>query len=233
MHRQPKSMTMDLFRKKRKERAEVSDEPQATSAADVTEVETEQSAEPESEPETAPAAEPETVPEEEPEEEPETVPEEEPETAPEEEPVITVTKTQSELKPEPEPTPSTLNPAATAYRDAMETVISKVNADGVAGEDFGSRLESGIRQLLDEMTQGSLSESTVTLLALGLDNERAVREAEARGEARGLLQGRNEAIEEHLRQRDDSDGIPHPGCGQSAASRPASIFDLAREARTN
>lgn len=221
MHRQPKSMTMDLFRKKRKERAEVSDEPQATSAADVTEVETEQSAEPESEPETAPAAEPETVPE------------EEPETAPEEEPVITVTKTQSELKPEPEPTPSTLNPAATAYRDAMETVISKVNADGVAGEDFGSRLESGIRQLLDEMTQGSLSESTVTLLALGLDNERAVREAEARGEARGLLQGRNEAIEEHLRQRDDSDGIPHPGCGQSAASRPASIFDLAREARTN
>lgn len=94
-------------------------------------------------------------------------------------------------------------------------------------------LEESLRDVLnglrDGIASGHVSEETAQLLALGLDYERAVKEADAAGEIRG----RNAAIEEKLLTRNDSDGIPHPGCGQGGASaqHSFSIFDLARNAR--
>ena len=94
-------------------------------------------------------------------------------------------------------------------------------------------LEKSLRDVLnglrDGIESGHVSEETAQLLALGLDYERAVKEADAAGEIRG----RNAAIEEKLLTRNDSDGIPHPGCGQGGASaqHSFSIFDLARNAR--
>lgn len=48
----------------------------------------------------------------------------------------------------------------------------------------------------------------------------------------GEIKGRNARIEELLSERNDSDGLPHPGGSGSATARrrPASIFDLARDA---
>lgn len=94
-------------------------------------------------------------------------------------------------------------------------------------------LEEPLRDVLNGLREGiesgHVSEETAQLLALGLDYERAVKEADAAGEIRG----RNAAIEEKLLTRNDSDGIPHPGCGQGGASaqHSFSIFDLARNAR--
>lgn len=94
-------------------------------------------------------------------------------------------------------------------------------------------LEESLRDVLDGLcdgiASGHVSEETAQLLALGLDYERAVKEADAAGEIRG----RNAAIEEKLLTRNDSDGIPHPGCGQGGtpAQHSLSIFDLARSAR--
>lgn len=94
-------------------------------------------------------------------------------------------------------------------------------------------LEESLRDVLNGLREGiesgHVSEETAQLLALGLDYERAVKEADAAGEIRG----RNAAIEEKLLTRNDSDGIPHPGCGQGGASaqHSFSIFDLARNAR--
>lgn len=94
-------------------------------------------------------------------------------------------------------------------------------------------LEESLRDVLnglrDGIASGHVSEETAQLLAMGLDYERAVKEADAAGEIRG----RNAAIEEKLLTRNDSDGIPHPGCGQGGtpAQHSFSIFDLARNAR--
>lgn len=94
-------------------------------------------------------------------------------------------------------------------------------------------LEESLRDVLNGLREGiesgHVSEETAQLLALGLDYERAVKEADAAGEIRG----RNAAIEEKLLTRNDSDGIPHPGCGQGGtpAQHSFSIFDLARNAR--
>lgn len=94
-------------------------------------------------------------------------------------------------------------------------------------------LEESLRDVLnglrDGIASGHVSEETAQLLALGLDYERAVKEADVAGEIRG----RNAAIEEKLLTRNDSDGIPHPGCGQGGtpAQHSFSIFDLARNAR--
>lgn len=94
-------------------------------------------------------------------------------------------------------------------------------------------LEESLRDVLnglrDGIASGHVSEEAAQLLALGLDYERAVKEADAAGEIRG----RNAAIEEKLLTRNDSDGIPHPGCGQGGtpAKHSFSIFDLARNAR--
>lgn len=94
-------------------------------------------------------------------------------------------------------------------------------------------LEAGLQETLAglqaEIAAGRITDETVRLIALGLDYERAVKEADAAGE----LRGRNAAIEERLLTRNDSDGIPHPGGGHGAgaATHTFSIFDLARSAR--
>lgn len=94
-------------------------------------------------------------------------------------------------------------------------------------------LEAGLQETLTgmqaEIAAGRITDETVRLIALGLDYERAVKEADAAGEIRG----RNAAIEERLLTRNDSDGIPHPGGGHGAGAttHTFSIFDLARSAR--
>lgn len=94
-------------------------------------------------------------------------------------------------------------------------------------------LEAGLQETLAglqaEIAAGRITDETVRLIALGLDYERAVKEADAGGEIRG----RNAAIEERLLTRNDSDGIPHPGGGHGAGAttHAFSIFDLARSAR--
>lgn len=90
-------------------------------------------------------------------------------------------------------------------------------------------LQETLTGLQAEIEAGRITDETVRLIALGLDYERAVKEADAAGEIRG----RNAAIEERLLTRNDSDGIPHPGGGHGAGAttHAFSIFDLARSAR--
>lgn len=90
-------------------------------------------------------------------------------------------------------------------------------------------LQETLTGLQAEIAAGRITDETVRLIALGLDYERAVKEADAAGEIRG----RNAAIEERLLTRNDSDGIPHPGGGHGAGAttHAFSIFDLARSAR--
>lgn len=90
-------------------------------------------------------------------------------------------------------------------------------------------LQETLAGLQAEIAAGRITDETVRLIALGLDYERAVKEADAGGEIRG----RNAAIEERLLTRNDSDGIPHPGGGHGAGAttHAFSIFDLARSAR--
>ena len=90
-------------------------------------------------------------------------------------------------------------------------------------------LQETLTGMQAEIAAGRITDETVRLIALGLDYERAVKEADAAGEIRG----RNAAIEERLLTRNDSDGIPHPGGGHGAGAttHAFSIFDLARSAR--
>lgn len=106
---------------------------------------------------------------------------------------------------------------------------ASVIAAGIGKPELEEALRNALNSLLGGIETGMIAEETAELLALGLDYERAVKEADAAGEIRG----RNAAIEEKLLTLDDGDGIPHPGCGQGAASpmKSLSIFDLARNAR--
>lgn len=86
-----------------------------------------------------------------------------------------------------------------------------------------------LTQLAIELESGLISDDTRRLLTNALNYDADMIRARTEGE----LAGRNAAVEEHLMSHDDSDGVPHPGCGQGASTtvRPFSIFDLARDAR--
>ena len=86
-----------------------------------------------------------------------------------------------------------------------------------------------LTQLATELESGLISDDTRRLLTNALNYDADMIRARTEGE----LAGRNAAVEEHLMSHDDSDGVPHPGCGQGASTtvRPFSIFDLARDAR--
>lgn len=86
-----------------------------------------------------------------------------------------------------------------------------------------------LTQLAIELESGLISDDTRRLLTNALNYDADMIRARTEGE----LTGRNAAVEEHLMNHDDSDGVPHPGCGQGASTtvRPFSIFDLARDAR--
>lgn len=86
-----------------------------------------------------------------------------------------------------------------------------------------------LTQLATELESGLISDDTRRLLTNALNYDADMIRARTKGE----LAGRNAAVEEHLMSHDDSDGVPHPGCGQGASTtvRPFSIFDLARDAR--
>lgn len=86
-----------------------------------------------------------------------------------------------------------------------------------------------LTQLATELESGLISDDTRRLLTNALNYDADMIRARTEGE----LAGRNAAVEEHLMNHDDSDGVPHPGCGQGASTtvRPFSIFDLARDAR--
>lgn len=121
-----------------------------------------------------------------------------------------------------------------AGTETSETEGLKVpEASEIAATLGKPELEDSLQETLTglqaEIAAGRITDETVRLIALGLDYERAVKEADAAGEIRG----RNAAIEERLLTRNDSDGIPHPGGGHGAGAttHAFSIFDLARSAR--
>lgn len=121
-----------------------------------------------------------------------------------------------------------------AGTETSETEGLKVpEASEIAATLGHPELEACLQETLTgmqaEIAAGRITDETVRLIALGLDYERAVKEADAAGEIRG----RNAAIEERLLTRNDSDGIPHPGGGHGAGAttHAFSIFDLARSAR--
>ncbi len=121
-----------------------------------------------------------------------------------------------------------------AGTETSETEGLKVpEASEIAATLGKPELEGSLQETLTglqaEIEAGMITDETVRLIALGLDYERAVKEADAAGEIRG----RNAAIEERLLTRNDSDGIPHPGGGHGAGAttHAFSIFDLARSAR--
>ncbi len=129
--------------------------------------------------------------------------------------------------------PSVPDEAKEAKEAKEGEALSLPEAAKIVEKTGRPELEESLRDVLnglrDGIASGHVSEETAQLLALGLDYERAVKEADAAGEIRG----RNAAIEEKLLTRNDSDGIPHPGCGQGGtpAQHSFSIFDLARNAR--
>lgn len=84
-------------------------------------------------------------------------------------------------------------------------------------------------EIRSAMESGEISEEIRTLLTHALNYQQDIDRAIANAE----LRGRNTAIEEHLNTMEQSDGVPHPGCGQGVpdASSHYSIFDLARGAR--
>lgn len=121
-----------------------------------------------------------------------------------------------------------------AGTETSETEGLKVpEASEIAATLGKPELEDSLQETLTglqaEIAAGMITDGTARLIALGLDYERAVKEADAAGEIRG----RNAAIEERLLTRNDSDGIPHPGGGHGAGAttHAFSIFDLARSAR--
>lgn len=113
--------------------------------------------------------------------------------------------------------------------EGLKLPVASEIAAGLGKPELEDRLQETLAGLQAGIAAGRITDETVRLIALGLDYERAVKEADAAGE----LRGRNAAIEERLLTRNDSDGIPHPGGGHGAGAttHAFSIFDLARSAR--
>lgn len=117
----------------------------------------------------------------------------------------------------------------TSEAEGLKLPVASEIAASLGKPELEDSLQETLRSLQGEISTGKVADGTVRLIALGLDYERAVKEADAAGEIRG----RNAAIEERLLTRNDSDGIPHPGGGHGAGAttHAFSIFDLARSAR--
>lgn len=127
--------------------------------------------------------------------------------------------------------PQAGEPAAEESQEAggLKLPVASEIAATLGIPELEDSLQETLTGLQAEIAAGTITDETVRLIALGLDYERAVKEADAAGEIRG----RNAAIEERLLTRNDSDGIPHPGGGHGAGAttHAFSIFDLARSAR--
>lgn len=117
----------------------------------------------------------------------------------------------------------------TSEAEGLKLPVASEIAASLGKPELEDSLQETLTGLQAEIAAGMITDGTVRLIALGLDYERAVKEADAAGE----LRGRNAAIEERLLTRNDSDGIPHPrgGHGAGATTHAFSIFDLARSAR--
>lgn len=117
----------------------------------------------------------------------------------------------------------------TSEAEGLKLPVASEIAATLGIPELEDSLQETLTGLQAEIEAGMITDGTVRLIALGLDYERAVKEADAAGEIRG----RNAAIEERLLTRNDSDGIPHPGGGHGAGAttHAFSIFDLARSAR--
>lgn len=117
----------------------------------------------------------------------------------------------------------------TSEAEGLKRPVASEIAATLGHPELEACLQETLASLQVEIAAGMITDETVRLIALGLDYERAVKEADAAGEIRG----RNAAIEERLLTRNDSDGIPHPGGGHGAGAttHAFSIFDLARSAR--
>lgn len=117
----------------------------------------------------------------------------------------------------------------TSEAEGLKLPVASEIAATLGHPELEAGLQETLASLQAEIAAGMITDETVRLIALGLDYERAVKEADAAGEIRG----RNAAIEERLLTRNDSDGIPHPGGGHGAGAttHAFSIFDLARSAR--
>lgn len=117
----------------------------------------------------------------------------------------------------------------TSEAEGLKLPVASEIAATLGKPELEGSLQETLTGLQAEIEAGMITDETVRLIALGLDYERAVKEADAAGEIRG----RNAAIEERLLTRNDSDGIPHPGGGHGAGAttHAFSIFDLARSAR--
>lgn len=117
----------------------------------------------------------------------------------------------------------------TSEAEGLKLPVASEIAATLGHPELEACLQETLTGMQAEIAAGRITDETVRLIALGLDYERAVKEADAAGEIRG----RNAAIEERLLTRNDSDGIPHPGGGHGAGAttHAFSIFDLARSAR--
>lgn len=113
------------------------------------------------------------------------------------------------------------------YDKVVKGAIGQLGTEGV-DPSFESELHRVLKGVYNEAGEGIISEETAMVIARGMDYERAVAQARLEGE----VTGRNSRIEERLLSEAETDGVPHPGCGQGTSRRgkTTSIFDLAREA---
>lgn len=119
-------------------------------------------------------------------------------------------------------------PAADATEEPIFTAFGQ-RLDETPTEVDREEAMSVLRLVVDTVRADAEEnrEDLFDLILKGVDYDRALAEAETRGEIRG----RNARIEEEKNFRFEGDGVPHPGTGGNTYDSPQpSIFELARGA---
>lgn len=120
-----------------------------------------------------------------------------------------------------------------AYRMALADSLKGVRGFMMGSEPDPAEWGAAVAAMMEGVAMFARGEVSVALLKTllkGVGYDRAVAVARADGE----IVGRNASIEERLMKKNLSDGLPAvsgSSGGRPSSSRPASIFDLAAQAR--
>jgi len=135
---------------------------------------------------------------------------------------------------DPSETSETPNSFLSDFRVALSDSLKELEGFRIGINPDSEEWKSVFSELfaaLAAFTRGKLNIQFVSLLLKGIGYDKGLAVARAEGE----IAGRNARIEEMLRTQPKSDGIPalsnRGGAHTDSRTRPASIFDLAAQAR--
>lgn len=144
---------------------------------------------------------------------------------------------QSSSESDPEPLPDTVNHEETGPENdtGVSSLVAIPLKDRIVKwlEDKNLDAEEqktmiSVAGMIDSsMNEVNADEAMFDVLLKGVRYDRAIAEAEERGEIRG----RNASIEELTRSEIDGDGVPHLASRGICSDRTPSIFELARSVR--